>query len=568
MSKENCICQIVLPRPRTPHESALECCLCQRGLFPLALDNVMDMMTTLNEKLVNQKNHNDLLLMENEALRKTVASLRAELNLLKSDNDVLGRKLVAEAELRSQLLTENDNINSELQELTEKLFCEANNLVSAEARRRFEAENSKKKAILLLEETRDQLQMEQVQMKELKAMIEKYAAEEDRSNYEDRAPSSPKYLGAVSTYQFIGTLAGEDTDHDHQYHHHKESLSSASSGHPVFDVRLYIEFEQFIQKLRAGNGKLAGQMSSYFMRRCFEEDIEPCLKYTGRFASRRLIEALSENSCCVEKIPPMQMETREPVVCALCDHRRHCTYRFRLKAEDQWRVIDKFCRDRVVAVGDFYTLIRHIRQGFCSSIPTPILYREFCRLRGRICYARNGALQLHPSPRSKEPAGATPTVINHHNQRLRLDPTLLQSPVTPTNTLAKNVNMVLLNNPRDFDDVWSLSSDGMCVSPEEDNIEGDDQQAPQMRPMKIPISISTREVPNNDASHSNPHSNSNSPSNSPRSSSNNLEFSASYFKQKANNLVDKKFLTSFFRGKDQKQLQQQQHQPENEVDMN
>ena len=101
-----CICHLVLPNPTSVHQSALECSLCNRSLFKTALVNAMDTLTVLNEKLINEKNSRELLQQENEQLQHDLATLRATVNLMKSDNDVLAKKLIAETEQRTLLIVE------------------------------------------------------------------------------------------------------------------------------------------------------------------------------------------------------------------------------------------------------------------------------------------------------------------------------------------------------------------------------------------------------------------------------------------------------------------------------
>ncbi|KAJ3121555.1 hypothetical protein HK101_006729, partial [Irineochytrium annulatum] len=60
-------------------------------------------------------------------------------------------------------------------------------------------------------------------------------------------------------------------------------------------------------------------------------------------------------------------------------------------ADDPWCVICPQCRDRLVAVCDFYDFIRHVRQGLYSTRRSEDLWMEVVQLKRRMWYARVGA---------------------------------------------------------------------------------------------------------------------------------------------------------------------------------
>ena len=70
-------------------------------------------------------------------LRRRLAEAEAMVRVLHNDALVLGEKLGDATERRAEIQATNDLIARELDVLTEKLFEEANHLVSAESRRRY-----------------------------------------------------------------------------------------------------------------------------------------------------------------------------------------------------------------------------------------------------------------------------------------------------------------------------------------------------------------------------------------------------------------------------------------------
>lgn len=87
-------------------------------------------------------------------------------------------------------------------------------------------------------------------------------------------------------------------------------------------------------------------------------------------------------------------ETVKIPSCALCKCKLGLpSYRFRLAEHDShgWFSIDSYCRDKIVAVGDLYTFIRHIRRGLFTHRPIADLYCELMHYLRNIFYVRIGA---------------------------------------------------------------------------------------------------------------------------------------------------------------------------------
>jgi hypothetical protein len=87
----------------------------------------------------------------------------------------------------------------------------------------------------------------------------------------------------------------------------------------------------------------------------------------------------------------------QPYLCALCGSKleaadeRH-QYKFRLSDKDIPMTIDGFCREKLVAVAEFFTFLRHLRRGLFASRPIIDLYFEVLHYRRSMFYARTGSL--------------------------------------------------------------------------------------------------------------------------------------------------------------------------------
>ena len=102
----DCICHLVLPAALSGRESAVSCALCQRSLFQTTADNTVGDLAALNDKLVASNNAREQLQLENDMLQAEVAKVTSELEVLRSDHEIMAKKLIVEAEARAELLLE------------------------------------------------------------------------------------------------------------------------------------------------------------------------------------------------------------------------------------------------------------------------------------------------------------------------------------------------------------------------------------------------------------------------------------------------------------------------------
>ncbi|KAF9961782.1 Guanine nucleotide exchange factor (GEF) which may activate RAB8A and RAB8B [Modicella reniformis] len=194
-----------------------------------------------------------------------------------------------------------------------------------------------------------------------------------------------------------------------------------------------------------------------FLKRVLAEDIYPCLlihpgstsvKQNGWMSSflsssagpppstydsipqtpwrQRLLKALENNACEIESwkmTPPTSANpgptptTPKPTAltdiaitaptasCCLCGISRSCEFRLRIVERDgnntdkatssvEPHPLDRFCRDRIVAVCDFYTFLAHLRQGLLDRQSNLELFRRALWLRQRIGCARIGSMDI------------------------------------------------------------------------------------------------------------------------------------------------------------------------------
>jgi uncharacterized coiled-coil DUF342 family protein len=333
---------------------------------------------------------------------------------LQSDMELLNDKYVDEIERVAEIQHSKDMVESELEDLSRRLFEEANGMVANEKREKYNLEVAQKHLENQLEETRERLGAEQMQLKELRKRMEdmmelennqeiqqqQHPENENNSNY---VPKTPDHIKDITN------LLAE-----------RMTLLSNEQKHAEIDSVVLNEFQEFV---KSGTSVALKKIHTIpFMKYCQEEDVEACLRFgpNSRLSARKINEAIVLNTCFIEESPqgfaqeqakrfqnetPLKISGAKSMMwerfssnnqstvfsgCQACGRNDGTSlpYRFRISYFDDWACIDRFCRDRLVAVCEFYVLIRNIRQGLYNNRSIPDLYHEAMRLRLQMFYAR------------------------------------------------------------------------------------------------------------------------------------------------------------------------------------
>lgn len=326
----------------------------------------------------------------------------ANFQALQNDMELLNDKYVDEIERVAEIQHSKDMVESELEDLSRRLFEEANGMVANEKREKYNLEVAQKHLENQLQETRDRLGAEQMQLKELRKRME------DMMEVEKTVMEVPKTPDHIKD---ITSLLAE-----------RMNLLEQKNAH--IDTLMLDEFQEFVKTGTAVSLKKIHTIP--FMKNCQEEDVEACLRFgpNSRLSARKMNEAIVLNTCFIEESPqgfaeeqakraigelPLKISGAKSMMwerfssnnqttvfsgCQACGRNDGTAlpYRFRISYFDDWACIDRFCRDRLVAVCEFYVLIRNIRQGLYNNRSIPDLYHEAMRLRLQMFYARMGAL--------------------------------------------------------------------------------------------------------------------------------------------------------------------------------
>ncbi|PVU96487.1 hypothetical protein BB559_002359 [Furculomyces boomerangus] len=335
----------------------------------------------------------------------------------------MNEKLVSQVNETAEIAYAKELVEAELEELSRKLFEEANNMVSTEKKAR--AKTEKKNEILerKIKDLQDQLQDERLQSKELKERL---------LNITEENITNKQQIAILENNSDLNSNDSEEASPNPQI-----PTPPNSNFDNITDIQTIKEFSDFIYEAHIKrNPKWA---STPFMRHSVNEDVEPCLRFgtKPRVTSKLFLDAIISSTLQIEEIPMKQESptnnqestyqnmisprmsnsfsmTAMPVLsgrsalwdrfngiippnpngCQTCGTEGVCTYRLKLgqKPDEEWSYIDSVCRDRLVAVCEFYGFVHHISNGRFMNRPTSELLSEVMKLKVYMFYARYGLL--------------------------------------------------------------------------------------------------------------------------------------------------------------------------------
>ncbi|ORX60546.1 hypothetical protein DM01DRAFT_1332691 [Hesseltinella vesiculosa] len=461
--KDDCACRHILVSI-----DSRQCALCD-NVIPV-LDDLLKERDTHEEdmKQIRRRLAEEQVRIHDQAndIRQLQSSVRdvekqlgektAAFEALQSDMELLNEKYVDEIERVAEIQHSKDMVENELEDLSRRLFEEANGMVANEKREKYNLEVAQKHLENQLTETKERLIAEQMQLKELREKMEAMQLEEHHPSAlsldsaitgndseellvdpEQRAlhdmahlvapkrSSDPPLHGAVPSASTSTSSAPASASSVSSAGAHAllSGLASTTSTTNDLDAMLLDEFIAFIKL--GTSMPLKKLHNTPFMKHCQLEDVDACLRFGphSRLSARKINDAIVMNTCFIEEAPtgfadeqakrpvdnPLKISAAKTLIWERFSSSNHQTtifagcqacgrsdaslpYRFRISYFDDWACIDRYCRDRLVAVCEFYVFIRNVRQGYYSSRSNIDLYQEATRLRLQMFYARVGAL--------------------------------------------------------------------------------------------------------------------------------------------------------------------------------
>ncbi|KAL9539568.1 hypothetical protein MBANPS3_010184 [Mucor bainieri] len=417
--KPDCPCHHILVSKDSKH-----CALCD-DVIPILSEIQQDRekkrknISELKDKLTTEQakaktNQSELVAQQKkyQETRDQLQKTKEQYANMKRDMAVLQQKYETEKKEADQAKQAKADVENELEELSQKLFEEANGMVATEKRAKHLLEIQYQHLKQELEHCRHQMEVEEMQLKELKM---KMGDMEEQHKREHRLSTNGSCISAASEEEDSQNKRASK-DMAGLFNHQDEKQEEDPT-----DPLILGEFKEFVE---SGESvpirKLHG---TPYMKNNLTEDVEPCLRFgpNSRLSAKKLYEAILLNTCFIEEAPygfaqdqakrpydvPLKISAAKNLIwerlstpttapfsgCQACG--RNTTdlpYRFRISMLDDWACIDRYCRDRLVSVCEFYMFIRNIRQGYYNGRTIPDLYQESIRLKLQMFYARMGTL--------------------------------------------------------------------------------------------------------------------------------------------------------------------------------
>ncbi|KAI8991818.1 hypothetical protein BDF20DRAFT_909543 [Mycotypha africana] len=412
-------------------DSKLTCAECHQTSFKQLLSD----LRTTETQLKTLKSERDSLLIRRSELDKESSALAmtikekeqniqtAVINIesLKHDIMVLKTKYSDETNQLEDIQRSKENVKREIEELTQRLFEEANAMISLEKseqklilKKNEELESDLKSNKLQLSVAEDQLKvirmkMDEQQQQQQQQQQHKSSFSNISENNNIAAMESKGSINLLTRAQLVTSLM-----HGIDIGLHIDVIEDDSA---------LMEFNDFIQLSK--KTQLRKLHSLKYMKCCLRDDIEPCLRFgpNPRMTSKKIIDAILVKSCFVEECSESffsEQESRQVKEeatatlwerfttssiffgCQACGRKikdpkkraETLKYKFRISYFDEWACIDRYCRDRLMAVIEYYDFVRHLRAGAYKHRSLHELYQESTRLKLQVFLARMGTLSM------------------------------------------------------------------------------------------------------------------------------------------------------------------------------
>jgi hypothetical protein len=248
-------------------------------------------------------------------------------------------------------------------------------------------------------------------------------------------------------------------------HGHRRSKGNAQNRTIRIDGFVFSDFQQHVKAL--GSSTAAAIPATAFFKRVMTEDVEPCLFFQSQVGwwkspwfKRKLLDAISKNKCEIQSwnghpafsssvfstttnsssttsitTSPstshistssnnnhVQNQQQQPqpmppkTKCTCCNLLRVCEFRMRLPTPSSsgknrqqpapaqpWLPIDRFCRDKLVAVCDYYSFMSHLKL-LVNSSSVLNLFKQVMLYRRKMTLAKVGSVALFEEEDEERPS--------------------------------------------------------------------------------------------------------------------------------------------------------------------
>ena len=268
-----------------------------------------------------------------------------------------------------QMEEERLALETELEDLTQTLFDQANRMVSRESCARQELWVSNQILQKQIQEWKWQLETKKIESDSLRQRLRQLSTKHRKT--QSSLDSCKTSLELLST----------------------DSLKSRSSGdlfrlkehEPLvyIDELMFKEFQSFIKEISTAK-KEDDILTFAFVKRHVEIDVQDCFPH---FKSIKTNQKKNLYSCIVNGMFIIGQSNPKTEKCSGCGLFRYC--HFNLTTTDDSAptfVIDRFCRDRVLCVSEFYRFIFDLQKE--HTMPLLLLYSRWIEIRKKLHMSR------------------------------------------------------------------------------------------------------------------------------------------------------------------------------------
>jgi hypothetical protein len=311
----------------------------------------------------------------------------------------LNQQLEKERRLREACEKGKELIDIEIEDITAELFARANQMVVDEAyklqavqQQNRELNRQNRKMSIILKDKEKELG---------EAMKLLYKLEKQMGMESHHVPVSK------STDQ-LDTQKVAVMDFAHSIISGFDNYNASVAGDGV----IFSEFQEFVQIIFKSSQQLSNVAfhsvhNSAFMKRVMYESVEPCLYYAyhrnsfnsgmGQWLKKRLFESCTKGHVNISQAPIDTKNMAQKSKCLLCMLQRECEYKISLGPDVKLETtsVCRFCRDRVLAVQDFFEFVTCLCTN--TTIQTATILSTFKKvlwLRRRMAVAVLGSCSL------------------------------------------------------------------------------------------------------------------------------------------------------------------------------
>jgi hypothetical protein len=306
------------------------------------VDHFRQLHATAERKLEQKSKENVKLTDHVKELEDRVDGQADEIVALKHDVQSISAKLVHEVQLRAEIQVERDRISEELEELTQSLFEQANDMVADEAKKRHQLEMAQRRIAQELQKTKAKLESERLEVLLLRKRLSDITVASLKSSMDrpteasasvtDSQRSNLDAAGDASTAGKVGGANKNDAE-DLRASTPPSAAMLMSSEIPdgitamnlgslplndsflsldidfLPDLRQYESFLAFFERLDSipAQKLLSGHA---FIKACYDEHVEPCARLP-RIAARKIVDAIQNGTLHLQVAPEVEEPSAE-----------------------------------------------------------------------------------------------------------------------------------------------------------------------------------------------------------------------------------------------------------------